>query len=104
MVFGPGGVGKGTLARALVERDERLWLSRSWTTRPAGDGEDPDAYVFVQRDAFEAHEATGGFLETNRFSANGHCYGTPWPDPPPGVDVLLGDRSQRGASGQGAAP
>ena len=40
-------------------------------------------------DAFEAREVAGGFLETNRFAANGHCYGTPWPDSPPDRDVLL---------------
>ncbi len=89
VVFGPGGVGKGTLVRRLVEGDDRLWLSRSWTTRPRRATEPADAYVFVDRDTFLAHQRQGGFLETNEFAANGHLYGTPWPQEPPGKDVLL---------------
>ncbi|MBW3615973.1 MAG: guanylate kinase [Actinobacteria bacterium] len=89
VVFGPGGVGKGTLVRRLVEQDDRLWLSRSWTTRPRRPGEPADAYVFVDKDAFLAKESEGGFLETNRFAANDQFYGTPWPEEPPGKDVLL---------------
>ncbi len=89
VVFGPGGVGKGTLVKRLVEQDDRLWLSRSWTTRARRPGEPADAYVFVDRQAFLAKEREGGFLETNRFAANDQFYGTPWPEEPPGKDVLL---------------
>lgn len=87
VLIGPGGVGKGTIARALVERDHRLWLSRSWTTRPRRATEDGSEYTFVERDTFERAIDDGLFLEWAEF--HGNLYGTPLPNSPEGQDVLL---------------
>src|SRR5262245_14290250 len=75
IVSAPSGAGKTTLVEKLVERTPRLKRSRSYTSRPAREGETNGVdYNFVTRERFEAMIAAGEFLEfANVF---GNFYGT----------------------------
>ncbi len=62
--------------KRLTELDPRLWVSISATTRPPRAGEvDGVDYLFLDRERFDALQASGGFLES--FEVFGHRYGTP---------------------------
>ncbi|HET6498742.1 MAG TPA: guanylate kinase [Coriobacteriia bacterium] len=75
VISGPSGAGKGTLVRALCERDPTRWLSVSATTRAPRPGEsDGVHYVYLRDDEFERAIAAGGFLEWAE--VHGNRYGT----------------------------
>jgi guanylate kinase len=75
IVSAPSGAGKTTLVERLVEQTPHLRLSRSYTSRPARDGEaDGVDYNFVTRERFEAMVAVGEFLEWA--DVFGNLYGT----------------------------
>ncbi|HVB71151.1 MAG TPA: guanylate kinase [Acidimicrobiales bacterium] len=87
VLIGPGGVGKGTIARRLVAADPTIWLSRSWTTRSRRPTEADTDYTFVDRATFERAIHDNAFLEWAEFHDN--LYGTPRPAHTDDVEVLL---------------
>jgi guanylate kinase len=75
VVSAPSGAGKTSLVRALLEREEGLWLSVSYTTRAPREGEvDGQHYHFVDHATFEAMVAEDAFVEYARVFDN--AYGT----------------------------
>ena len=77
VVSGPAGVGKGTLDKALMERNSKIKMSVSATTRAPRPGEiDGVHYFFKTEEAFKAMVDRGEFLEyMHVFGSN--YYGTP---------------------------
>ena len=76
VLSGPSGVGKGTLAKLLLDSDPTFTFSVSATTRAPREGErDGVDYRFLTDEAFQAMIAEGAFLE--HAEVHGHRYGTP---------------------------
>lgn len=76
VLSGPSGVGKGTIAKLLTERNENIALSISCTTRkPRTNEEHGREYFFISKEEFNSLKDTGGFLEYSEHFEN--CYGTP---------------------------
>lgn len=76
VLSGPSGVGKGTIAKLLVERNKNLTLSVSCTTRNPRNGEvDGKDYFFIDKQSFLEKVSNNGFLEYSNHFEN--LYGTP---------------------------
>ena len=73
---GCSGVGKGTIMKELLRRDDSIRLSVSNTTRKPREGEiDGVHYNFVTRDEFIAAADDDGYIESAVYCEN--YYGTP---------------------------
>lgn len=76
VISGPSGVGKGTVVKALRERDPNVKISVSATTRDIRPGEIHGVhYYFISKPEFEQMIADGRFLEYAQYVSN--YYGTP---------------------------
>ena len=72
----PSGAGKTSLSRKLLELDDELFLSISYTTRPPRPGEiDGEDYFFINNDDFALMQEKNEFLEYAKVFDN--YYGTP---------------------------
>lgn len=81
VISGPSGVGKGTVVKELkriyAEKNEKLYLSISCTTRAMREGEeDGVSYYFISQEEFLEMLSKGEFLEYNQYGT-GKYYGTP---------------------------
>jgi guanylate kinase len=77
VMAGPSAVGKGTLAKFIVENFQGFHLSVSATTRPERSGEvDGVSYFFVSDAEFAEMVAAGQMLEWATVHGK-HSYGTP---------------------------
>jgi guanylate kinase len=72
----PSGAGKTSLSRKLLELDDELFLSISYTTRPPRPGEiDGEDYFFINNDDFALMQEKNEFLEYAKVFD--YYYGTP---------------------------
>lgn len=79
IVTAPSGAGKSTLVAALLERDPRVRLSVSYTTRAPRAGEaDGREYHFVDVEAFLALRERGEFVEWAEVHGNYYATSRVW--------------------------
>ena len=72
----PSGAGKSTIARALLEREDELFMSISMTTRPPRPSEKEGRdYFFITEDEYTQKVENNELLEHARVFSN--YYGTP---------------------------
>ena len=92
IVCAPSGAGKTSLVKALLEREPRIDLSVSYTTRLPRPGEqDGQSYHFVSREVFLAMASRGEFLESAEVHGNLYATSQTWIDArrAQGRDILL---------------
>lgn len=75
VISGPSGAGKGTICKALLEKND-FWISVSATTRSPRNGEvNGESYYFLTREDFKDKIGKNDFLEYAE--VYGNLYGTP---------------------------
>ena len=76
VVSGPSGAGKDTIVGKVIEKNDKIWLSVSATSRKPRAGEKEGVnYFFLEKEDFEKKIEEGYFLEYAEYAGN--YYGTP---------------------------
>ena len=92
IVAAPSGAGKTSLVKALVERDSRIMVSVSHTTRAPREGEvEGKDYNFIGMDEFKQMVEAGLFLEHAQVFDNFYVTSRAWVEQrlAEGTDVIL---------------
>lgn len=92
VISAPSGAGKTSLVKALLERDSRVLVSVSHTTRDKRPGEvDGKDYNFVERDRFNQMIEASAFLEFAEVFTNKYGTSQLWVEEQlaQGMDVIL---------------
>ncbi len=92
IISAPSGAGKTSLVKALLERDSRVVVSVSHTTRPQRPGEQQGTdYHFVDHATFDRMIAVGEFLEYAEVFTNKYGTSQQWVQQQldSGLDVIL---------------
>ena len=75
MLSSPSGAGKTSISKKLLQKDKKISLSVSCTTRPKRKGEiNKKDYIFISDDSFKKKIKNGEFIE--HASVFGYRYGT----------------------------
>ena len=75
VISAPSGCGKTTIVKRLLERNQNLTRSISYTTRAPREGEENGRdYFFISEDEFSSKERNGFFIESAKVF--GQSYGT----------------------------
>ena len=75
VVSGPSGVGKGTVLKYVLGRDDFVYSVSATTRGPREGEEDGVNYFFITKEKFESMIAGNEFIEYANY--NGNYYGTP---------------------------
>lgn len=75
VVSGPSGVGKGTVLKYVLEREDFVYSVSATTRAPRGEDKDGVTYFFKTKDEFESMIENHELIEYANY--NGNYYGTP---------------------------